>query len=283
VSAPRPVLLAVVSDLHCGGTTAMCPPAVPLDDGGAYVASKAQRWLWDCWKNFWRQAAERRDALGAQLVVVLNGDLVEGHHHRTTQVASGNPTAQAAIVTAALELPLALRPERVFVVRGTAAHAGTAGSTEESIAQGLKRHGAPLVGDDSAGTASWWHLRAEWHGVLVDVAHHGRTGQREHTRAGAAALHAHDILLSHVKSGERAPALCLRGHYHRWNDSYGACPVRVVTTGAWQLATEYVHKVAADSLADIGGALVTITPDGRADVAPVLYRAQRGTPWREPT
>jgi hypothetical protein len=85
--------------------------------------------------------------------------------------------------------------------------------------------------------ASWWHLRMEVNGVLIDVAHHGRTGQREHTRASQAVLHAHDILLSHVKNGDRPPDLCIRGHYHKFNDSHDACPVRVITTGAWQLQT----------------------------------------------
>jgi hypothetical protein len=33
---------------------------------------------------------------------VFNGDLVEGAHHRTTQIISENPNAQAAVVTACM-------------------------------------------------------------------------------------------------------------------------------------------------------------------------------------
>lgn len=67
----RPVLLAVVSDVHAGGTTALCPDEIALDDGGKYVASKAQRWLMQCWRDYWRQIQERRAKLDAELYVAM--------------------------------------------------------------------------------------------------------------------------------------------------------------------------------------------------------------------
>lgn len=276
---PRPVVLACVSDLHCGGTTAMCPPSIALDDGGAYAASKAQQWIWQSWNAFWDRVGEVRDEHGAQLYEVFNGDLVEGDHHRTTQILSGNPTAQAAVLDACISVPLTLAPDRLWVVRGTEAHVGQSASAEERIASGLRKDKRPIVGDDETGTASHWHARLDIQGVRLDIAHHGRTGQREHTRGGAAVLHAHDILLSHVKNGDDYPHLCLRAHYHKFNDSYDAAPTRVVTTGAWQLATSHVHKVATDSLADIGGVIVVIR-DGAYTVEKVHFRAHRSSAWR---
>jgi hypothetical protein len=222
---------------------------------------------------------DKRTALDADLYAVFGGDLVEGDHHRTTQILSGNLNAQAAVVDAVMSVPLALAPDRLFFVRGTEAHVGNSASTEERIANGLRKDKRPVVGDPETGKASWWHLRMEVHGRLLDITHHGRTGQREHTRAGAAALHAHDILLSHVKNGHRPPDLCLRAHYHRFNDSHDACQTRVVTSGAWQLKTSHVHKVAADSLADIGGLIVTIHPDGEIAVEKVGFKGDRGPVW----
>jgi hypothetical protein len=276
----RPVVIAFTSDQHCGGTTALAPDTIDLDDGGHYVASKPQRWLRQCWGDYWGRVDEHRKALDADLYGVFGGDLVEGDHHRTTQILSGNLNAQAAVVDAVMAVPLALNPDRLFFVRGTEAHVGNSASTEERIATGLRKDHRPVVGDPESGKASWWHLRMEVHGKLIDVTHHGRTGQREHTRGGAAVLHAHDILLSHVKRKERYPDLCLRAHYHRFNDSYDACPVRVVTSGAWQLKTSHVYKVAADSMADIGGLIVTIHPSGRYEVDPVGFTAARGPVWR---
>lgn len=275
----KPVVLAFTTDQHCGSTVALCPEKIALDDGGEYVASKAQQWLWQCWGDFWKRVDTVRRETKAELYTVFGGDLVEGSHHHTTQILSGNPNAQAAAVNACMSVPLALKPDRIFMIRGTEAHVGSSASAEERIADGLSRDKRPVVRDSESGTASWWHLRMEVLGHLLDITHHGRTGMREHTRASAASLHAHDILLAHVKNGDRPPDLCLRGHYHKFNDSHDAAPVRVLTGGAWQLKTAYVHKVAADSLADIGGVIVTIRPK-LLTVEKVLFHAKRGPVWR---
>lgn len=274
----RPIVLAHVSDLHAGGSTALCPDVIALDDGAEFHASKVQRWLFQCWQEYWARVDAKRRALNADLYAVFNGDLVEGAHHRTTQILSENPNAQAAVVNACMSVPLALKPDRVIVVRGTEAHVGQSASAEERIADGLRRDKRPVVGDPDTKTASWWHFRAELHGVRLDIAHHGRTGQREHTRGSAAVLHAHDIFLSHTKDGDPHPHLCLRGHHHRFNDSYDAAPTRVVTSGAWQFATSHVHKVAADSMAGIGGLIVTVQ-DGAYEVEKVAFKPSRGPVW----
>jgi hypothetical protein len=165
-------------------------------------------------------------------VTVFNGDLVEGDHHGTSQILSKNPNAQAAVVNAAMAVPLGMKPDRIYIVRGTEAHVGGSASAEERIADGLRRDKRPVEGDTETGTASHWHLRLTIHNTLIDVTHHGRTGQREHTRGSAAVLHAHDVLLSHAKNGDRFPDLCLRGHHHKFNDSgdahLSACSQRVL-------------------------------------------------------
>lgn len=278
VTRTAPVVIGVVNDVHAGSTVAICPDHIRLDDGGEYHASVPQRWLFnECWQDFWQRVADRRTAVKASLYHIFNGDLVEGQHHGTTQVLNGNPNAQAAALAEIMRTPLAQTPDRLYIVRGTGAHTGPSSASEERYADGLRRDKRPIVSDPDTGNASFWHLRLDVQGVLLDVAHHGRTGQREHTRAGAAALHAHDVALSHWKRGDRVPNLCLRAHYHRFNDSHDAVPqCRVVTNGAWQLKSEYVHKVAADSMADIGGLIVTID-GGEYTVEKVHYPYARGS------
>lgn len=274
------VVLAVVNDVHAGSTVAVCPPQIQLDDGGYYGASKAQLWLWDCWQRFWQEVDDTRKAENAKLYMAFNGDMVDGDHHQTTQIMSGNLTAQAQAFNACMRVPLNLEPDAIAFIRGTEAHVGKSASAEERIADGLRRDGRPVYGDPDTGTSSWWHCRWEIQGILFDIAHHGRTGQREHTRASAASLHAHDILMSHVKSGDRPPNLCLRAHYHRFNDSYDAAKItRVITGGAWQLKTGYVHAKHADSLADIGGLIIVIR-NGKYEVRKVHYEAARGAVLR---
>lgn len=273
----KKVVALDLSDMHCGGTTALCPEYIKLDDGGEYWASKPQNWIRQCYETTVDAADKLRKKLNARLIFIFNGDMVEGHHHHTTQVLSGNPNAQAHIVDAMMKIPLALGPDAIFIVRGTGAHTGPSSASEERIATGLMKNGDPIVGDPELGTNSHWHLRLKIHGVRVDVAHHGRTGMREHTRGGAAVLYAHDIMLAHIKSGDEYPHLCLRAHHHKFNDSYDAAPTRVLTTGAWQLSTEYGHKVSPDSLSDIGGALITFDKDEGYEVKKMKFEPSRST------
>lgn len=274
----RPIVMCVMSDLHCGSSVALSPPKITLDDGGVYEASKAQRWLWDCWLDAWSRVEKVRKAKGAELYVVLNGDLVDGQVKNSTQILSGNPTAQAAVVDAALRPMLDLNPDRIVIVRGTEAHVGNSASSEERIASGLKKDKRPIVCDPDAGTASWWHWRADLNGLRVDVTHHGRMGRLPRTRRSNLVLYAWDIFDEHGESGDLHPHLCLRGHNHKRGDSGDAAPVRVVATGAWQLKTAYAHKVAADSLSDIGGILVVIENDGY-NIERIEYKPTRPT-WR---
>lgn len=268
-------VIAFVSDMHCGSTVALAPPTIDLDDGGHYQSSPSQLWLWQCWEDYWERVAAVRKAEKADLILVFNGDMTDGDHHGTTQILSGNPTAQAAVVDACMAVPLALKPDKLFFVRGTEAHVGKSGAFEERIARGLQKDDRPVIGDPATRTASWWHLRMEAGGVRFDVAHHGRTGQREHTRQNAANLYAHDILLAHVKDGETAPHIAIRSHFHKWMDSWDAAKVlRLIGLPAWQLATAYVHRIAPDSLADIGGLIVTVK-DGEYEAEKVSFKPGR--------
>jgi hypothetical protein len=131
-----------------------------------------------------------------------------------------------------------------------------------------------MVCDPDTGTASWWHWRPEIHGVRVDITHHGRMGRLEHTRNSQIVLYAHEIHLAHTKNGERPPDLALRAHNHKAGDSFDAVKPRVVATGAWQLKTGHVHKVAADSISDVQGVIVPIQ-DGAYDVIKVPFHAER--------
>ena len=155
--------------------------------------------------------AARVAALNADLITLFNGDAIEGQHHKTTQIMSGNPNAQAAAWNEIIRVPLALKPKHIVMTRGTSAHVGESASGEERIADGLRRDKRPIVSDPETGAASLWHWYADLQGVRIDATHHGRIGQREHTRASGMALYAHDVHLSYTKRGELPPHLAFRG------------------------------------------------------------------------
>jgi hypothetical protein len=276
----KSVVVAVVSDVHAGSTVAVCPPKIALDDGGEYVASKPQRWLWQSWGAFWSEAESMRAEHGASLYTVFNGDVTEGDHHGTTQILSGNPTAQAAVVNECMVPVLALDPDKMFFVRGTEAHVGKSACYEERIAGGLKKDKRPVEGDPDSGTASWWHLRMEVLGTRLSFAHHGRMGQRPWTKGNVVQNLAAEIFYEHAARGEPHPHIAIRSHLHRHFDTGAAHPVRVIQTPAWQLATSYVHRIAPDTLADIGGVLILLREGRAPDVREIIYRPERSTVWR---
>ena len=271
-------IIAITSDTHCRSTVGlMSPKGVPLDDGGHVQPSKGQRWLWDCWLSFWDMVNHLKDKSGAEVWWVSLGDLVDGDHHNTYQIVSRNSIQEREIVRDVLDVPLGLNPERLFVIRGTEAHVGQGGSSEESIARALSDDW-PVVWDEETGNASWWHLMMEEEGVMLDFTHHGRTGMRPWTHWNATALLAAQIVMERVKTGERIPDLAFRAHYHRHSDSYDAHLCRVIQTPAFQLATAFVHKVVPESLADIGG-IAVVVDDGAYEVHKDLHVPSRGKIW----
>ncbi len=272
-------VIAIVSDIHNGSTVALCPPSVKLDDGGTYVASKPQLWLWEKWNGFWEFAADLCKRYDAPMYQVFNGDLTDGYHHGTTQIISANPTAQADVVNGTLAVPLSYKPEAMFFVRGTEAHVGKSAAYEERAADGLLKDGWPVQKDVDADTSSWWHLRMEEEGIRLDFAHHGRMGQRPWTKPNVTANLAFEIWAEHAMRDEPAPHIAVRSHLHRHVDTHRLHRVRLIQTPAWQLATAYIHRIAPDSLADIGGICIVVD-DGTYEVFDYLPQYSRGSVWK---
>lgn len=282
-------VFAIVSDVHAGSTVALCPPRIELDDGGEYSASRAQLWLYQNWLTFWQQVKRVRDREKATLYQVFNGDLVDGDHHGTTQILSGNSAVQAHVVSECMKVPLDLEPDKLWFIRGTEAHVGKSATSEEKIADGLRRdtfidsHGhrskRPIVRDKDTGTSSHWHAKMEVQGVRLDFAHHGRIGMRPWTKINITANLAAEIFYEHCAREEPYPHIAVRSHFHTYVDTGMAHPVRVIQTPAWQLHTAFAHRVVTEKLADIGGVIILIK-DGVPSVEPVIYKPKGPTTWR---
>ncbi len=274
----KPIVLAITSDQHCGSTVALCPPVVHLDDGGRYEASKAQMWLWDRWNAYWKRVEEVRRAKKATLIQAYNGDLTEGDHHKTTQILSGNPTAQATVVNETMRVPLALKPDHLVFIRGTEANVGPSAAFEERIATGLRKDGWPVVRDENTGNSSHWHWTLEHDGCRIDLAHHGKFGSRPSTKMNTVIALAFDIFTRAHLLGLPHPHLAVRSHMHQFGDTGSAYPTRLIQMPAWQLSTAFIHRINPGAIADVGGIIVTIDK-GKMEVEPVIYHPEPNKPW----
>jgi hypothetical protein len=277
--ADRPLLIRVVSDLHAGSTVALCPPKIQLDDGGKYEASKAQLWLWERWNDFWQQGEQIRRRLDAYCIDLYNGDMTEGDHHKTTQILSGNPTAQAACLDAVMKVPLATKPNGIVVIRGTEAHVGPSAAFEERAAKGLRKDGWPIISEDATGNASHWHWTMEHQGVRFDFAHHGKFGSRPNTKFNTVLALAFDIFTNANLDHRPYPHLAVRSHMHQFGDTGSLYPTRLIQMPAWQLATAFIHRINPGVISQIGGIYITVV-DGRLDVIPQIYKADPKPTYR---
>ena len=272
-------IVVCLGDTHCGSTVGLCPPeGLELDDGGLYEPNKAQRWLWNNWEEAWAKIKSvKRKNRKAKLHLILNGDLIDGDHHRTTQIATGLTGVHMRCAMESLRVPLALKPNTIHVLRGTPSHVGRAGGSEEGIARALKAASWPVVGDPDTGMKSSYSRVIQVGNTRFDIKHHGRMGRRAHTKGPYMRWFAQDIFFNHMMDGDDPPDVAIRSHFHQFADSgrIHKIKTRAVALPAWQLATEYVHRV-AESLADIGLVWFEVDDDDY-DMKTVLYKPDRPT------
>ncbi len=269
------VIVAVVSDLHSNSTTGLCPPRFTLDDGGDYVASRAQRWLWRNWLDYWQTIANMRQNTGLPVVAILLGDAHDGDHHGTPQIVTRNENDQLRlavdVVTPVLDVA-----DKIFVIRGTEAHVGKSAWREEALAEDIGAE--PAAG----GTASHWHLYAEFGGVTFDVQHHPETGSKVPWGAGSDANRISAMLMyEYASTGDKVPDVALRAHRHQFRDSGTTHPTRTFQTPPWQLATAYVNgPVGAAGKINAVGGLYFVCRNGGYTWDRISYRPARAKPMR---
>jgi len=268
-------LVVFFGDTHCGSTVGLCPEnGLELDDGGWYMPNKSQVWLWHNWLSAWDQV-KGKIGRNTKLHLVVNGDAIDGDHHRTSQIASRLTGIHIACFLESMSVPLSLRPDSIHIIRGTAAHVGEAGNTEEGIARALLSQGWPVIGDPDTGQLSSYWRKLSVGDVRFDIKHHGRMGRRAHTKGPQMRWYAQDICFNYLMDEQDPPDVAIRSHYHQYADSGKIHKIRTraIALPAWQLATEYVHRV-AESMADIGLVCISIK-DKKYSVDPILFLPER--------
>lgn len=240
-----PTLLAIVADTHTGSTVGLCPPRVPLDDGGEYHPSPGQRRLWGMWVEYWQEVKTQAGA--TPITVILNGDMVEGDaKNRSYQVVTRNKSDLIKLAAATLEPALSIA-DRAYFVRGTGAHSGKSATLEEQLAGDCD-----IAVKNEQDNASWWRLYGEVESVRLMVQHHGPPpGRKPWARLNPLMTWAYQ--LSQLKPPVH---LSIAAHNHRWADTGDAYPARHISLPCWQLATEYTYRLGLVEPPDIGGLIV---------------------------
>jgi len=225
-------ILVVCSDTHCGRTVGLCPPHVPLDDGGHYDANPAQMWLWDVWRLFWREVEAQADALAAPVTLALNGDILDNNKHDAHQQITVNLADLVNIAEAALRPALRVA-SRVFAIRGTEAHSGPARELEEILG---RRIGAETT---ASGRYSRDMLQLDWgEKARFLIAHAPGTNSMRPWTKGNAANRAGAMVTYNYFGQARHPTHAVFGHVHHYEHS-DAHPVEAWFTPPWKLGDNY--------------------------------------------
>ncbi len=244
--------LVYISDIHAGCQLALCPPGgVGLDNGGKYHPSPFQRKLWKMWRELWDEwipAATRQEPFG----VVLNGDAVEGVHHKATTQISQNPKDQEEIAYQILAPVVDKCKGRYWHIRGTEAHVGSSACDEERLA---KRLGA--VPNREGQHARWDLWKRVGDGNLVHSLHHvGTTGSQAY-ESTAVQKELVESFTEAARWRREPPDVIVRSHRHRsiqiriptGTDGHETGEAIAVVTPAWQGKTPHVWRIPGGRLA----------------------------------
>lgn len=229
--------ILVLSDTHCGSTVGLMPPEFETCEEVTVKQNAFQKRMWLAWMGM----VEKAKASGP-FDLVLNGDLIEGIHHRTTEVFSADPADHVLCAQHVLQ-PLAEHAETVYVVRGTAAHTGP--STEHGLAVKL---GA--VSNTKARPA-FDRLELTRNGCPCVFSHHMPTTARPWTEATGLGVNAAAHQLEAARAGEAIPRVVVSGHRHRFGLHMDSFSVSVALP-AWQGLTRFGHKVVPQARTYVG-------------------------------
>jgi len=254
------VVVAVVSDLHVGSTFGLCPPSgIELEDGGRYMPNIVQGWQWGRWLDYWQDVSDY--AQGAEVIGVVNGEFCDGNHHGTTQIATPSPAMMAEAAVEVMQ-PACKMASQWYVTKGTAAHVGAGGASDAGIAA---RIGA--VRDPETNQAAAYNWRVQIGPVLFDLAHHIGGNLRPWTRGTNIRA---EVIEALIHTAHR-PLVVVRSHVHTYVDTgrtFG--DARGVVTPAWQLITEYGHRVTRNPQRTVGGLVFEVSETGYR-FEPLLY------------
>lgn len=245
----------IISDTHCGCQLGLCPTRVKLDHGGWYKRNRLQDKIGEHWDYFWKQWVPQVTK-GENYIIVHNGDVIDGVHHKTTHQISHNLTDQHKIACEMLK-PIVDAGKCVgyYQIRGTDVHSGEGGSIEEGIASEL---GAKK---DEFKNFSRFELWLRMNSSLIHFTHH--VGMTSSTSYESTALHK-ELVEAYNEAGRfgnRPPDCVVRSHRHRQFEeklsSKNGYAIAFITP-SWQLKIPFVYKVALgrSSTPQIGGYLI---------------------------
>jgi hypothetical protein len=253
-------LIVVLSDTHSGGSTALFPNRYMQFKHSDHKPSKLQRAMWKHFEKCAQYAREHRQ--GKRLIVIHNGDAIEGVHHGSLQAVTFIKDEQAEIHIELMDYFLTAadfnrETDQLFYVSGTEVHVG---EKEDRIAKDLGANGK----------RAYDQLELEVNGKMLWIAHHGKKKGAGANEGNALRNFLRDQYLDCKKIDRRPPNILISGHVHTaaWNmyvarEKAGYHVVHGIICPSWQAKTRFVYKAAPMEVNEIGAVFLEIAADGQ--------------------
>jgi len=240
----KPRLLVVVSDLHAGSSVGLLRPGFHTKDGNEIGLNETQKWLWSCWEDCWAwfyKLAEKDP-----FVLVVNGDLIDGSHHGTTELISNDESDHGIAAYHVLRQP-AKKAHSVYITLGTEIH--TKGH-EHTIAYQLnaKTHNIKMPKGEGG---AWPTLDLTIAGTYCKFDHHIGASKRKYLTGTKMTAEYGDLIMRKAMAGHRIPKVVVRSHCHEFDahdNGYGL----IVTTPPWQCLNRFGRKVVPNASPTVG-------------------------------
>jgi hypothetical protein len=255
----------------------MTPKPLIVGDEVTVSPSPAQKIIWKQWAHNWDLVAKERK--NSRLIMVQNGDPVEGMHHQSPQVMTMREDEHVTIAIHAYDWAMKKakynpkKGDKYYQIAGTEAHGGTGGRAEEALARdfrdrsdgqnGVVPQWEKQIFIDGEPTLqakyTWGRLLRKVNGVLFDIAHHGASvGKRAWTTSNSLMNTIKSIYFECLEKNQPIPRYWVRAHYHQYVHAYYEGKQGIIegfVLPSYQLpGSAYVRKFNGGSLlmADIG-------------------------------
>jgi hypothetical protein len=256
-------LIVPLSDFQTGSNYALFPDRYwEGKNGNTHSPTSRQKAIYQQFIKFTDEV--RAERVGKRLVVVVNGDSIEGVHHNNMDVCTRDLNDQAdlhiELINKFAELVDWQAGDLLYYVIGTETHTN---NLEYDIA---KEAGAQQFFDGSYATD---HLCLTVNGRELWFVHQGKNAGAGANEGNALRNWLRDIYFDALKAETRPPDVIYSGHFHQptyqtyvANSNMTFKMVHGIVAPSWQLKTRFAYKVAAVARNRIGGVTQVVTTDG---------------------
>jgi predicted phosphodiesterase len=266
-------IVCVLSDLHSGSTRALFPNRFWQFKHCNHTPVPQQVDMWNHFAVCTETVRDKRQS--KRLIVVHDGDSVEGCHHGSPQVITQDKAEQVEIHTELMDYFMRTvgftGGDKLYYVTGTETHTG---DNEEQCAADLEAEENP------AGGHVFDKLELNINGREIWCAHHGPSRGKGPNAGNGLRNFLRNIYYDCIADGLQIPDMIITGHTHEpsfqayiqdWGDEYKIlygiiCP-------SFQSKTRFAYRVAPVQLNKIG--LVHFEIDASGNILPPKFHLMK--------